>query len=175
MHFLSIMIVALLHTTTVVSLPLYLGISRHELTFRGPTLGGGTVIPRARGSARQQAKVQGAADNFAGDVAIVSSSLNGLGMTTDAKMVKQLATKAFIAEKDEDQHRAILFNAAGKTNAATAANKKIVDNTPIVLNGLQSIMNNPSPKNTMRSLQKMETARLAGDISCPNSSSTAFD
>lgn len=62
-----------------------------------------------------------------------------------------------MAEKDEDQHRAVL-NAASSGDAR-AANKKIVDNTPIVLDGLQSIMVNPSMANTMRSLSKIESAR----------------
>lgn len=68
-----------------------------------------------------------------------------------------MAKAAFVAEKDEDQHRAVLDNAAGRD--ATRANQKIVDNTPIVLDGLQSIMQNPSMANTMRQLSKVETAR----------------
>lgn len=80
-----------------------------------------------------------------------------MGQTTDRKETQQLARKAFVAEKDEDQHRAVL-NAAADGDAK-AANKKIVDNTPIVLDGLQSIMANPSMANTMKSLNKIETAR----------------
>lgn len=83
--------------------------------------------------------------------------MTAVGQTTDRKETQQLARKAFVAEKDEDQHRAVL-NAAANGDAK-AANKKIVDNTPIVLDGLQSIMSNPSMANTMKSLNKIETAR----------------
>lgn len=69
-------------------------------------------------------------------------------MTTDKTMLKQLASQGFTAEQDENQHRAVLNKAAG--NDAASANQKIVDNTPTVLNGLQSIMNNPSPANTAK-------------------------
>lgn len=98
-----------------------------------------------------------AASSFAGDVAIVSSSLNGMGTTTDSAQVKQLAQKAYVAEKDEDQHRAVLNGAAG--NDAKQANQKIVDNTPTVLRGLEQIMKNPTMANTMKSLSKIESAR----------------
>lgn len=70
-----------------------------------------------------------------------------------------MARKAFVAEKDEDQHRAVLDDAAGRD--AQQANKKIVDNTPIVLDGLQSIMRNPSMANTMKQLSRVETSRYA--------------
>lgn len=62
-----------------------------------------------------------------------------------------------MAEQDEDQHRAVLNDASD--GGAKSANQKIVDNTPIVLDGLQSIMNDPSMANTMKSLQKIESAR----------------
>lgn len=75
----------------------------------------------------------------------------------DQKQIKQLAKKAFVAEQDEDQHRAILNDASN--GGAKAANKKIVDNTPVVLDGLQSIMNNPSMANTMKQLRRIESAR----------------
>ncbi|KAH8896506.1 hypothetical protein GQ53DRAFT_585004, partial [Thozetella sp. PMI_491] len=103
--------------------------------------------------------VQNAANSFAGDVATVSSSLNGLGTTTDKNKIKQLATAGYNAELDEDQHRAVLFQAAG--SSAKAANQKIVDNTPIVLKGLQSIMQNPTQANTAKQLNTIETARNA--------------
>lgn len=80
-----------------------------------------------------------------------------MGTTTDKTQVKQLATAGFKAEQDEDQHRAVLNNAAGST--AKAANQKIVANTPTVLNGLQSIMQNPSMANVAKQLSTMEAAR----------------
>lgn len=81
-----------------------------------------------------------------------------VGQTTNQKQIASLAKKGFVAETDEDSHRAVL-NAAS-AGGAKGANQKIVDNTPIVLNGLQSIMNNPSMANTMKNLQKIESARL---------------
>lgn len=68
-----------------------------------------------------------------------------------------MARKAFVAEEDEDQHRAVLDDNAGRD--ARQANQKIVDNTPIVLDGLQSMMRNPSMANVMKQLSKVETAR----------------
>ncbi len=108
-------------------------------------------------SASSQKAVQSAASAFANDVSTVSSSLNGLGATTDKTKIKQLATAGFNAEKDEDSHRAVLFKAAGST--AKTANQKIVANTPTVLKGLQSIMQNPTAANTMKQLSTVESAR----------------
>lgn len=80
-----------------------------------------------------------------------------VGTTTDQNQIRTMARKAFVAEEDEDQHRAVLNNAAGRD--ARQANQKIVDNTPIVLDGLQSMMRNPSMANVMKQLSKVETAR----------------
>lgn len=99
--------------------------------------------------------VQTAADNFASDVSIVSNSLNTLGTTTDEAERKKLANAGFKAESDEDNQRSVLF-AAGQNDAA---NQKIVDNTPTVLDGLSSIAKDPSDSNTAQQLQTMETAR----------------
>lgn len=82
-----------------------------------------------------------------------------MGTTTDQNQIRTMARKAFVAEEDEDQHRAVLNNAAGRD--ARTANQKIVDNTPIVLDGLQSMMRNPSMANVMKQLSKVETARYA--------------
>lgn len=120
----------------------------------------GNIINGAKGKGlggNQQQAVTGAASSFAGDVATVSASLNGMGNATDAATVRTLARKAYVAEKDEDQHRAVLNGAA--SGGARAANQKIVDNTPIVLNGLLSIMANPGMGNTMQSLSRIERAR----------------
>lgn len=73
---------------------------------------------------------------------------NTVGNTTDKGEIRQLASQGFEAEQDENQHRAVLNGAAG--NDAGQANQKIVDNTPAVLDGLQSIMRNPSMANTMK-------------------------
>lgn len=109
------------------------------------------------------AAVTNAASTFAGDVAIVSASLNGMGTTMDTGTVKGFASKAYVAEVDEDQHRAVLNKAAtsggANATAATAANAQIVQNTPIVLKALKNIMNDPSPANTMKNLDTMEKAR----------------
>lgn len=119
---------------------------------------------RAQGSGGSKQKaVTGAANSFAGDVAIVSRSLNSIGTTTDPSTTRSLARDAFVAEKDEDQHRAVLDSAAG--GDADRANQKIVDNTPIVLKGLQSIMSDPGMDNTMRNLAKIESARYVGSWS----------
>lgn len=80
-----------------------------------------------------------------------------MGQTTDPKQISSMARKAFVAETDEDQHRAVLDDAAGRD--AKQANQKIVDNTPIVLDGLKSMMQNPSMANVMRQLSKVESAR----------------
>lgn len=80
-----------------------------------------------------------------------------VGTTTDPDQIRTMARKAFVAEEDEDQHRAVLDDAAGRD--ARQANQKIVDNTPIVLDGLQSMMRNPSMANVMRQLSKVESAR----------------
>jgi hypothetical protein len=81
-----------------------------------------------------------------------------VGQTTDPQQIRTMARKAFVAEEDEDKHRAVLEdNASG--GAARQANTKIVDNTPIVLDGLKSMMQNPSTANVMRQLSKVESAR----------------
>jgi hypothetical protein len=120
-----------------------------------------TVISAAVKRATTQSKaVQSAADAFASDVATVSSSLNGIGGTTNTAQIKKLATAANTAELDEDSHRAVLFKAAGTGSAAASANQKIVKNTPIVLKGLQSIMKTPTTANAMKQLQTIESARF---------------
>ncbi|ORY61368.1 uncharacterized protein BCR38DRAFT_487120 [Pseudomassariella vexata] len=131
------------------------GFSTHGLVERQfSTVGGGGFSGISKPNADD---VQQAADNFAGDVATVSNSLNTLGITTDTAQRKKLAKAGFDAETDEDAQRAVLF-AAGNN---VVANQKIVVNTPIVLDGLQSIMENPSDANTAKQLQTMETARNA--------------
>lgn len=90
-----------------------------------------------------------------------------VGTTTDRTQVKQLAQAGFDAETDEDQHRAVLNSAAG--NTAKAANQKIVANTPIILDGLKSITQNPSMANVAKQLNTMEKARYVVSLflSCP--------
>lgn len=88
---------------------------------------------------------------------LTSEKTRAVGTTTDTTQIKQLAQKGFAAESDEDSHRAVLNQAAG--SAAKAANQKIVDNTPIVLNGLKSISQNPSMANVAKQLNTMEAAR----------------
>lgn len=114
----------------------------------GGNKGGAAGAPNA-------AAVQKAADNFAGDVSIVSNSLNTLITTTNTAQRTKLAKAGFDAETDEDNQRSVLF-AAGKN---TAANGLIVKFTPTVLDGLKSIQNNPSQANTEQQVKTMETAR----------------
>ncbi|KAK7968018.1 uncharacterized protein PG986_002295 [Apiospora aurea] len=109
------------------------------------------------GGAPSAAAVQKAADNFAGDVSIVSNSLNTLITTTNPAQRSKLAKSGFDAETDEDNQRSVLF-AAGKN---TQANGLIVKFTPTVLDGLKSIQNNPSQANTEQQVKTMETARNA--------------
>lgn len=142
-------------------IPVAISSNEHLLTARGFFT---NAINGAKGAGvggNQQQAVTGAASSFAGDVAIVSNSLNSMGNTTDPATMRTLARKAYVAEKDEDQHRAVLNGAA--SGDARQANQKIVDNTPIVLDGLQSIMANPSMANTMRNLARVESARY---VSC---------
>lgn len=108
-----------------------------------------------KGGAPSAAAVQKAANNFAGDVSIVSNSLNTLVTTTNTAQRTKLAKAGFDAETDEDNQRSVLF-AAGKN---TAANGLIVKFTPTVLDGLKSIQNNPSQANTEKQVKTMETAR----------------
>jgi hypothetical protein len=115
---------------------------------KGSTSSTSTTNPSAK-------QVQTAADNFASDVAIVSNSLNTLGTTTDQTQRKSLANAGFKAETNEDAQRSVLFAAGNNQDA----NTKIVDNTPIVLDGLSSIAKDPSDANTAKQLQTMETAR----------------
>lgn len=110
---------------------------------------------KAAGGTPSAAAVQKAADNFAGDVSIVSNSLNTLITTTNTAQRSKLAKAGFDAETDEDNQRSVLF-AAGKN---TAANGLIVKFTPTVLDGLKSIQNNPSQANTEKQVKTMETAR----------------
>lgn len=70
---------------------------------------------------------------------------DAVGETTDPTQIVRLAEQGYAAESDENQQRAVLFGAAGASEAT--ANEKIVDNTPIVLDGLQSIAQNPSTAN----------------------------
>ncbi|KAK2608332.1 hypothetical protein N8I77_006950 [Diaporthe amygdali] len=150
-----------LQSVAVTALPVALAgeeLSIRQIDERSPATNPFTAAAAAFGGSNKQ-DVQNAASSFAGDVAIVSSSLNGMGTTTDTNQIRTMARKAFVAEKDEDQHRAVLDDAAGRD--AQQANKKIVDNTPIVLDGLQSIMRNPSMANTMKQLSRVETSRNA--------------
>lgn len=118
---------------------------------------GGLSTRASKSSTPSASSVQTAADNFSSDVSIVSNSLNTLGTTTDQATRTKLANTGFKAETDEDNQRSVLF-AAGQNSAA---NTKIVDNTPAVLNGFSSIAKNPSDANTAKQLQTMETARYA--------------
>jgi hypothetical protein len=90
-------------------------------------------------------------------VAIVSSSLNALGTAKGPAEIQKLASAADKAELDEDSRRAVLNAAAG--DSAATANQKILDNTPIVLKGLESIVADPSPANAAKELAVIESAR----------------
>ncbi|KAK9770778.1 hypothetical protein SCAR479_12569 [Seiridium cardinale] len=158
MKFLVIALVASLHISTSLCAPVAsqriadrsLQNSLEQRQNKGTKSGG-------KGGAQSANAVQQAADNFAGDVATVSNSLNTLGTTTDQATRKQLANAGFKAESDEDAQRSVLFAAGNNEDA----NTKIVDNTPIVLDGLTSIAKDPSDANTAKQLQTMETARNA--------------
>ena len=108
-------------------------------------------------TSKAAANVQKAADAFAGDVATVSNSLNKLATTTDKSTIASLAKAGFVAEMDEDQHRAVLNTAAG--SAGKSANAKIVKNTPVVLKGLQAMMNTPTQASVKKNLATVENAR----------------
>lgn len=118
-------------------------------------------IRAARGgnstNAASASAVTTAAQNFVDDATTVSASLNTMNDQRNRFKVAALAKKAFDAETDEDAQRAVL-SAAGGADAA-ASNAKIVKNTPIVLDGLASIMKNPSPANTKSQIATMEAAR----------------
>ncbi|KAK0103352.1 hypothetical protein ONS95_005378 [Cadophora gregata] len=101
--------------------------------------------------------VQYAAGAFANDATTVSASLNALGTEQNPEMIRALASVAFTAESDEDQRRNVLNTAGG--SAAKNANSLIVKNTPAVLDGLQAIMNDPTPANAKSNLQTIEAAR----------------
>ncbi|KAK8113581.1 hypothetical protein PG984_014107 [Apiospora sp. TS-2023a] len=124
---------------------------------KGGKANGGGAAKGGAGGAPSAAAVQKAADNFAGDVSIVSNSLNTLITTTNTAARTKLAKAGFDAETDEDNQRSVLF-ASGKN---TAANGLIVKFTPTVLDGLKSIQNNPSQANTEQQVKTMETARNA--------------
>ncbi|KAK7963360.1 hypothetical protein PG988_010334 [Apiospora saccharicola] len=124
---------------------------------KGGKANGGGAGKGGAGGAPSAAAVQKAADNFAGDVSIVSNSLNTLITTTNTAARTKLAKAGFDAETDEDNQRSVLF-ASGKN---TAANGLIVKFTPTVLDGLKSIQNNPSQANTEKQVKTMETARNA--------------
>jgi len=108
-------------------------------------------------SSKAQTKVKNAANAFASDVGTVSNSINKLATATDTKTIKSLASTGFSAEKDEDTHRAVLNTAAGFTGSS--ANAKIVKNTPIVLDGLQSIMQSPTTATVKKTLPKVQSSR----------------
>lgn len=116
-------------------------------------------LAAATASKATQSKVTNAANSFAGDVATVSNSINKLATTTDTKTIKSLATTGFKAEQDEDQHRAILSSAAG--TSGNAANSKIVQYTPVVLDGLSAIMKSPSAATVKKTLPKVSAQRYA--------------
>lgn len=103
------------------------------------------------------ASVKTAVSNFATDANTVSASLNKMGTTTDATMLKSLATTAFNAESDEDAQRSVLASAAG--SAGSTSNSKIVKNTPTVLDGLSAIMKKPTAANTKTNLATIQDAR----------------
>lgn len=185
---------AALQGIAVTALPVTLAgelLSARDLDARAPP-NPFAAAAKALGGGGNGESVSTAATSFAGDVAIVSSSLNGselntfahiyitqilitpwllVGQTTDPQQIRTMARKAFVAEKDEDQHRAVLDDGASG-GAARQANQKIVDNTPIVLDGLQSMMQNPSMANVMRQLSKVESARYARTLACADIHST---
>ncbi|KAM3078429.1 hypothetical protein ACMFMG_006309 [Clarireedia jacksonii] len=101
------------------------------------------------------AQVQAAVSGFASDAKIVSAALNSLPTMTDGIAIAFTAAKAFAAESDEDSQRAVLAAAAG--SAGSSSNAKIVKNTPVVLNGLKAIRNNPLSVKT--NVNTMQTAR----------------
>ncbi|KAI0121137.1 hypothetical protein BJ170DRAFT_146413 [Xylariales sp. AK1849] len=147
MKFLLVLLVSGLQITTSLCAPI---VSRD--------IEGSLVVRQnkgGKGGKPSTTQVQTAADNFAGDVSTVSNSLNTLGTTTDQAQRTKLANAGFAAESDEDAQRSVLFAAGNNADA----NTKIVDNTPIVLDGLTSIAKNPSDANTAKQLQTMEAAR----------------
>ncbi|RDW83527.1 hypothetical protein BP5796_05018 [Coleophoma crateriformis] len=101
--------------------------------------------------------VQSAVSGFASDANTVSSSLNSLLTTTDTATIKSLATTAFARESNENSQRAVLAAAAGTT--ATAANALIVKNTPIVLKGLQAIIDSPTAATAKSNVATIAKAR----------------
>jgi len=106
---------------------------------------------------RQASSVISAANAFSADVMTVSSSLNALSTCTDPAEIINLARKGYVAEKDEDDHRAVLNRAAGAQ--ATVANAKIVGNTPIVLLRFQNMMVAPSSSVVQANLLVVQAAR----------------
>ncbi|RDW70951.1 hypothetical protein BP6252_07514 [Coleophoma cylindrospora] len=103
--------------------------------------------------------VQSAVSGFASDANTVSSSLNSLLTTTNTATIKSLATTAFARETNENSQRAVLAAASG--TAATAANALIVKNTPIVLKGLQAIIDNPTAATAKSNVATISKARNA--------------
>ncbi|KAB8298332.1 hypothetical protein EYC80_002059 [Monilinia laxa] len=103
------------------------------------------------------AQVQSAVSGFANDANTVSAALNKLPSMTDPFQISALAGQAFSAESDEDSQRSVLFAAAG--TAGAAANSKIVQNTPTVLNGLKAMMNAPSFLTVKSNVATIQAAR----------------
>ncbi|KAI6246928.1 hypothetical protein HI914_05114 [Erysiphe necator] len=101
--------------------------------------------------------VKRAADNFAQDAGIVSNALNVMTTMTDQAAIKATALRAFKAESNEDNQRAVLAAAAGPAGATP--NRKIQQYTPTVLDGLDAISKDASPDSVMKNTIMMENAR----------------
>ena len=99
--------------------------------------------------------------NFLGDVQLVSNAINmlGSGDAKDPDTMRRLAQLAFNAEINEDEQRAIMLQSAGQ--AGNEANDNILTFTPTVLNGLQAIVDNPTPENAKALANLMGTVRNA--------------
>lgn len=104
-----------------------------------------------------------AANNFAQDAGIVSNALNVMTTMTDQEAIKATAMRAFKAESNEDNQRAVLFAAAG--SAGATPNRKIQQFTPTVLDGLDAISKDASPDSVAKNVKMMEDARYVVNTS----------
>lgn len=101
--------------------------------------------------------VSRAADNFAENAGKVSNAMNKMTSMTGQSAIKATAQRAFDAESDEDNRRRIL--AATASSAGYSSNGLSMKFTPTVLDGLNAITKDASPKSVQKNTEMMKGPR----------------
>lgn len=98
-----------------------------------------------------------AVEDFARDANLVSKMLNSLPSSTDPNEIKSMARRARDAEADEDSHRSVLAAAAGQRGRESS--DKIMRFTPLVIDGLNRILERGTKSSVLQNIPLIERAR----------------